>query len=266
MSSDRETARIVRSWLEDGRTVLPDRVLDSVLDQLPSTPQRRHSWQAWRNPLVSSTLKFAMAGAAALAVGVIAIGLYFNQSGGVGPPAPSPSPTPSPTAVEIAQAYIEARNAYDPARARELVADEFRTGEPDEAYRNLSSLELAFERHEAFGYHYSDGDCREQSATSALTVVACDYLWTTEVHRLSGRPPTPATFTFQIRDGRIISVLHNASFDFYFEPGGWYDAFLAEHLEYRELLDSVDPDEQRAANELLPGYFELYEEWLSQQP
>jgi CubicO group peptidase (beta-lactamase class C family) len=152
MSTDRDVTRIVRSWLEDGVTELPDRVLDSVLDQLPSTPQRRHSWQAWRNPLVSSTLKFAMAGAAALAVGVIAIGLYFNQSGGVGPPAPSPSPTPSPTAVEIAQAYIEARNAYDPARARELVADEFRTGEPDEAYRNLSSLELAFEPGTRFDY------------------------------------------------------------------------------------------------------------------
>lgn len=97
MSSDRDLTRIVRSWLEDGANVLPDRVLDSVLDQLPATPQRRHSWQAWRNPLVSNTLKFALAGAAALVIAAIGIGLYFSQPGGIGPPAPSPSPTVAPT-------------------------------------------------------------------------------------------------------------------------------------------------------------------------
>ena len=41
MSTDRDTTRIVRSWLEEGVTELPDRVLDAVLDQLPATPQRR---------------------------------------------------------------------------------------------------------------------------------------------------------------------------------------------------------------------------------
>jgi hypothetical protein len=97
MSSDRETTRIVRSWLEEGANVLPDRVLDSVLDQLPTTPQRRHLWRAWRNPLVSNTLKIALSGAAALVIAAIGIGLYFNQTGGVGPPAPSPSPTVAPT-------------------------------------------------------------------------------------------------------------------------------------------------------------------------
>jgi hypothetical protein len=97
MSSDRDITRIVRSWLEDGRNALPDRVLDSVLDQLPTTPQRRHSWQAWRNPIVSNTFKFMLAGAASLAVAAIGIGLYFNQPGGIGPPAASPSPTVAPT-------------------------------------------------------------------------------------------------------------------------------------------------------------------------
>ena len=42
MSTDRETTRIVRSWLEEGATALPDRVLDAVLDQVPTTRQRRH--------------------------------------------------------------------------------------------------------------------------------------------------------------------------------------------------------------------------------
>ena len=41
MRSEPETTRIVRAWLEDGITVLPDRVLDRVLDDVPATPQRR---------------------------------------------------------------------------------------------------------------------------------------------------------------------------------------------------------------------------------
>ena len=47
MSTDRETTRIVRSWLEEGATALPDRVLDAVLDQVPATRQRRARWPAW---------------------------------------------------------------------------------------------------------------------------------------------------------------------------------------------------------------------------
>ena len=48
MSTDRDTTRIVRSWLEEGVTALPDRVLDAVLDQVPATPQRRSWWPARR--------------------------------------------------------------------------------------------------------------------------------------------------------------------------------------------------------------------------
>ena len=48
MSTDRDVTRIVRSWLEEGATALPDRVLDAVLDQVPATPQRRPWWPAWR--------------------------------------------------------------------------------------------------------------------------------------------------------------------------------------------------------------------------
>ena len=41
MTTDRETTRIVRSWLQLGVDRLPERVLDAVLDVLPATPQRR---------------------------------------------------------------------------------------------------------------------------------------------------------------------------------------------------------------------------------
>ena len=65
MKPERDTTRIVRSWLENGVTDLPDRVLDPVLDQLAATPQRRHPWQARRSPRMNNFLKLALVAAAA---------------------------------------------------------------------------------------------------------------------------------------------------------------------------------------------------------
>jgi hypothetical protein len=98
MNSERDTARIVRSWLENGVTDLPDRILDRVLDQLPSTPQRRHPWHARRFLAMNSPFKFVTA-AAAVVVGVIAIALLPGTTPpGVGAtPPPAPTPTAAPT-------------------------------------------------------------------------------------------------------------------------------------------------------------------------
>ena len=70
MRSEHESNRIVRSWLENGSTALPDRVLDAVLSELPSTPQRRHLWSPRRYPTMSLVLKLAT-GAAAIVLAVI---------------------------------------------------------------------------------------------------------------------------------------------------------------------------------------------------
>jgi hypothetical protein len=108
MSTDRDTKRIVRSWLRTDEHESADRVLDAVLDQLDTTPQRRAAWPAQRFPEVNS---FAKLGLAAAAVAVAAL-LGFNylvapNTGGpkVGrpesTPAPSPTHTPSPTSYLI---------------------------------------------------------------------------------------------------------------------------------------------------------------------
>ena len=60
MSTDRDVTRIVRSWLEDGATALPDRVLDNVLDQLPATPQRRSWWPARRLREMNMPIRLAL--------------------------------------------------------------------------------------------------------------------------------------------------------------------------------------------------------------
>jgi hypothetical protein len=98
MSTDRETTRIVRSWLEEGVTVLPDRVLDAVLDQVPATPQRRSWWPAWRFSDMNTYAKLAIAAAAVVVVAVVGINLLPRSGGDVGgAPTVSPSSTPSPS-------------------------------------------------------------------------------------------------------------------------------------------------------------------------
>ena len=105
-TSDRETERIVRSWLAEGTNRLPDRVLDAVLDEVPSTPQRRAWWPAWRFPDMNTYAKVAIAAAAVLVIAVVGINL-LPANGGVGgsgataspsaSPSPTPQPSPSPT-------------------------------------------------------------------------------------------------------------------------------------------------------------------------
>jgi len=99
MSTDRETTRIVRSWLREGATQLPDRVLDAVLDELPATTQRRATW--WPAPRLSTLdtiMKFGLA-AAVVAMAAL-IGFNFLAGPGVGGPGPAepiPTPTSEPT-------------------------------------------------------------------------------------------------------------------------------------------------------------------------
>ena len=103
-TTDRDTTRIVRSWLDDGATRLPDRVLDAVLDQVPATPQRRATWWPVRRlTTMNNAVKYGLAAA----VVAIAALLGFNYlvapnigSPGLGDPTPTPISTlaPSPDA------------------------------------------------------------------------------------------------------------------------------------------------------------------------
>jgi hypothetical protein len=92
MSTDRQTTRIVRSWLDEGVTKLPDRVLDAVLDQVPATPQRRSGWSAWRSYRMNTYLKLAAAAVAVIVVAFVGYQL-LPKNGGIGGPGPSPTPS-----------------------------------------------------------------------------------------------------------------------------------------------------------------------------
>jgi hypothetical protein len=90
--------------MENGRTRLPDHVIDAVLDQLPSTPQRRPAWSARRITHVNALAKYAIATAAVVIVAIVGLTLRTTSGpgevGGV-PPSPnassSPSVAPSPS-------------------------------------------------------------------------------------------------------------------------------------------------------------------------
>lgn len=92
MKTERETTRIVRSWLEIGADRLPDRVLDSVLGQLPAYKQRRAPWwpPARRYAPMNVYAKAAIAAAAVLVVLIAGYNLLPGRGDTGGPP-PSPS-------------------------------------------------------------------------------------------------------------------------------------------------------------------------------
>lgn len=109
MSTDPEVTRIVRSWLEEGVTALPDRVLDNVLDRVPATPQRRAWWPAWRLPHMNTQIRIAMAAVAVVVIALIAINFLPKAASVGGPPstalptsaAPTSTPAPSPSPVAL---------------------------------------------------------------------------------------------------------------------------------------------------------------------
>jgi hypothetical protein len=109
MSTDRDTTRIVRSWLEEGVTALPDRVLDTVLDQLSTTHQRRSWWPPRRMSQMHGYTRLAI-GAAVVLVAAIAGYSLLPRSGSVGNPGTSPSPAPTagplPSGSMAAGAYL----------------------------------------------------------------------------------------------------------------------------------------------------------------
>ena len=97
MTTERETLQIIGSWMEDGRTQLPDHVLDAVLDQLPATPQRRRWSPAWRIVPMNPIAKFAIAAAAVVVVAIVGFNILgaSNTSNVGGPPTTVPS-SPAP--------------------------------------------------------------------------------------------------------------------------------------------------------------------------
>jgi hypothetical protein len=111
MSTDRDVTRIVRSWLEEGRTALPDRVLDTVLDQLPATPQRRAPWPARRLLDMHIPTRLAVTAAAVFALALVGL-IAFPRVGGIAGPQPTASPSPTVAPVPMPSSGTLAAGTY----------------------------------------------------------------------------------------------------------------------------------------------------------
>jgi hypothetical protein len=102
VSTNRDVDRIVRSWLNEDRHEDADRVLNTVLDQLETTPQRRSWWLARRFPAMNSATRIGLAAAAVVVV--VFLGYQFLSGPNVGGPSPVETPTPSPVPTAIPEA------------------------------------------------------------------------------------------------------------------------------------------------------------------
>ena len=99
MSAERDVNRIVRSWIRAEEHESADRVLQTVLSKLDTTPQRRSWWPAWRTNQMNTYAKLLGAAAAVLVVAVVGYQLLPGRSGPLSPggSAALPSAQPSPS-------------------------------------------------------------------------------------------------------------------------------------------------------------------------
>jgi hypothetical protein len=199
---------------------------------------------------------------AAVVTLILGVGTVLLTTG-EGPFAGGPSP------VEVAEAYIEARNDYDVDRARNLLAEDFTTTEAPYGHRGHETLDLVFQSWRIWGFEFTDVSCEEVSEGLGGSLVRCKYLWNTSVTEAGGFPPSEATLQLLIQDGLIHRVSET-------ETGlsAWWETFVsfleAESPDdfgetvYRA-VEFLDPDAVQKTGEELPAYLDLYSEWLEHQ-
>jgi hypothetical protein len=98
MTADRETVRALRTLLEDDVTVLPDRIFDAVLADLPVTRQERPIFGRPGRSFRIAPIRYLVLVGVAVVAFAVGFALYGNLGGVSGPAGPIPSASPSPSA------------------------------------------------------------------------------------------------------------------------------------------------------------------------
>lgn len=105
-----------RAWLDDGPTRMSDRAVQSALDEVHTTRQRRPWRPAWRAPHVSNFTREAIAAILVVAVGLLAVSIVPRgpDRGSVGGPLPSTSPSATPALdfPPLTTTFVSPRNGF----------------------------------------------------------------------------------------------------------------------------------------------------------
>jgi hypothetical protein len=115
MNRERDVEDVLRSWIEEGVDLAPERFVWSSLEAIETTPQRG----AWQASLEGFLMKFKTAAPylGVAAVIVLAIAAYQVFGGpNIGNRGPSPSPTPTPrllTSADLPNIVLTDANAPD---------------------------------------------------------------------------------------------------------------------------------------------------------
>ncbi len=112
MTTQRDANRIVRSWLHEEQYETADRILESALLQIDTTPQRRPPWPARRFADMNTYAKLAIAAAAVVVVALAGFRMLPAGDGNVGV-SPTASPPPS-TSASLAPTSAPTATPSDP--------------------------------------------------------------------------------------------------------------------------------------------------------
>jgi hypothetical protein len=96
MNAPRNPDHLIRAFLDEGQTDLPDRAFDAVRADIHKTRQRVVIGP-WREPTMTTFARVAIAAVAVLAVGLAWVSFGPGQPGFGGPPAPAETASPSPS-------------------------------------------------------------------------------------------------------------------------------------------------------------------------
>jgi hypothetical protein len=139
--------------------------------------------------------------------------------------------------VEVVNRYMEARNAYDPERARALMTDDAVLLDVHRMSRQ--ELELGFESLRVYGMQFEPYDCANRAGSILVT---CTYEMDSRLSEIVGFPPVEGRIRFLVENGRITSLVHDFNFEDYapnvFEP--YIEWLEEEHPGAREQLFIVD--------------------------
>lgn len=152
----------------------------------------------------------AMAAGFAVIVGVLGFALLTNEG------------TDAAAPLDVANAYIDARNAYDSDAVLALLADE--PGQIVETvfggFTGPSDYPSMMEWQEIIGWQFDVQGCREPQPG----VIVCDYLVDLDLSRAIDAAPEEGVLRITVEDGEIQSIANNYVPDAALD--NWYYSFL----------------------------------------